>query len=229
MCVRTTLVAATPLTLWLRVLPHDDHPVRNLVAPGTRGRLQAIQLTSASLCLLREMLCANLHSVVSVPTVPHLSPLSSACSCSSTSCRSSSHCVSRLSESLTSVLSENVLRQKTLFRLVLQRVASSRHRGQLSVAVEAVENSTRSDLVLTNALLSCVPWSSRDCSDNSIGSHIFDSAWRLSSQRRISTAQQHQPICTPRHSSSLQSNICNTSCCVSATAAKVFQLGWMHC
>ena len=65
---------------------------------------------------------------------------------------------------------------------------SSRHRGQLSVAVGAVTNSSRSDLVFTEALLSCVPWSSRDCSDNSTGSHIFDSAWRLSAQRRISTA-----------------------------------------
>ena len=65
---------------------------------------------------------------------------------------------------------------------------SSRHRGQLSVAVEAVANSSRSDLVFTKALLFCVPWSSRDCSDNSTGSHIFDSAWRLSSQRRVSTA-----------------------------------------
>ena len=56
-------------------------------------------------------------------TVPHLSPLSSACSCTSTSCRSSSHCVSWLSESSTSVLSANVLRRNTLFRLVPQRVA----------------------------------------------------------------------------------------------------------
>ena len=44
----------------------------------------------------------------------------------------------------------------------------------------------------------------------------------LSSQRRFSTAQQYQPICTPRHSSSLQSNICSTSWCVSATEAKSF-------
>ena len=33
---------------------------------------------------------------------------------------------------------------------------SSKHRGQLSVAVEAVTNSSRSDLVFTKALLSCV-------------------------------------------------------------------------
>ena len=91
--------------------------------PGTRERLQGIQLTSASLCLLREVLCATLHSVVSAHTVLHLSPLSSACSCASTSCRSSSHCVSWLSESSTSVLSANVLRRNTHFRLVLQRVA----------------------------------------------------------------------------------------------------------
>ena len=65
---------------------------------------------------------------------------------------------------------------------------SSRHRDQLSVAVEVVTNSSRSDVVFTKASLSCVPWSSRDCSDNSTGSHIFDSAWRLSSQRCVSTA-----------------------------------------
>ena len=65
---------------------------------------------------------------------------------------------------------------------------SSRHRGELSVAVGAVTNSSLSDLVFTKAALSCVPWSSRDCSDNSTGSHIFDSAWRLSSQRCVSTA-----------------------------------------
>ena len=69
------------------------------------------------------MLCATLHSVVSVQTVPHLSSLSSACICTSTSCRSSSHCVSWLSESSTSLLSANVLRRNTHFRLVLQRVA----------------------------------------------------------------------------------------------------------
>ena len=62
---------------------------------------------------------------------------------------------------------------------------SSRHRGQLSVAVEAVANSSRSDLVFTKALLSCAPWSSRDCSDNSTGSHIFDYTWQVSSQRRF--------------------------------------------
>ena len=44
---------------------------------------------------------------------------------------------------------------------------SSRHRSQLSVAVEVVADSSRSDLVFTSrALLSCVRWSSRDCSDN---------------------------------------------------------------
>ena len=56
-------------------------------------------------------------------TVPHLSPLSSACSCASTSCRSSSHCVSWLSDSSTSVLSANVLRRNTHFHLVLQQFA----------------------------------------------------------------------------------------------------------
>ena len=153
----------------------------------------------------------------------HLSLLSSACNCASTSCRNSSHCVSWLSESSTSVLSANVFRRNTYFHIVLQRVyMSSRHRGQLSVAVEVVTNSSRSDFVFTKVLLSCLPWSSSDCSDNSTGSHIFDSAWRLSSQRCVSTAQQYQPICTPRHSSSLQSNFCNTSCSVLATAAESY-------
>ena len=69
------------------------------------------------------MHCATLQSVVSVQTDLHLSPLSSACSCASTSCRSSSHCVSWLSESSTSMLSANVLRRNTHFHLVLQRVA----------------------------------------------------------------------------------------------------------
>ena len=122
--------------------------------PRTRERLQAIQLTSASLCLLREMPCATLHSVVSVHTDLHLSPLSSACSCASTSCRSSSHCVSWLSESSTSMLSANVL---SLSPHSVTGCISSRHRGQLSVVVEAVTNSSRSDLVFTEALLSCVP------------------------------------------------------------------------
>ena len=204
------LVPATPLILWLRVYSYDDHPV--LDRPRTRERLQAMQLTSVSLCLLRETPGATLHSVVSVPTDLHLSPLSSACSCASTSCRSSSHCVSWLSESSTSVLSTFASSEHSLSPRSATGCMSSRHRGQLSVAVEAVANSSHSDLVFTKALLSCVPWSSRDCSDNWTGSHIFDSAWRLSSQRRISTAQQYQPICTPKHSSSLQSNRCNTSC-----------------
>ena len=39
-----------------------------------------------------------------------------------------------------------------------------------------------------------------------------------SSQQCFSTAWQYQPICTPRHSSSLQSNIFNTSCSVSTTS-----------
>ena len=93
-----------------------------------------------------------------------------------------------LSESSTSVLSANVLRRNTYFHFVLQRVCmSSRHRGQLSVAVEVVTNSSRSDLVFTKASLS-----SGDCSDNSTDSHIFDSAWRLSSQRCVSIA--HTPV-----------------------------------
>ena len=89
--------------------------------------------------------------------VLHLSPWSSACRCASTSCRSSSNCVSWLPESSTPVLSTNVLRRNTHFHLVVQRVVSSRHRGQLSVAVGGVTNSSHSYLVFTKALLSCAP------------------------------------------------------------------------
>ena len=104
-----------------------------------------------------KVLCATLNSVVGVQTVPHLSPLSSACRCASTSCRSSSHCVSWLSESSTSVLSTFASSEHSLSPRSVTRCMSSRHRGQLSVAVEAVANSSRSDLVFTKALLSCVP------------------------------------------------------------------------
>ena len=105
--------------------------------------------------------------------------------CASTSCRSSSHCVSWLSESSTSLLSTVASSERSLSPRSATCCMSSRHHGQLSV----VANCFRYDLVFTKALLSCVPWSSRDCSDNSTGSHIFDTAWRLSSQRRLSTAQ----------------------------------------
>ena len=150
------LVAATPLTLWLRVLSYDDHPVLNLVAQEHEKDSKLSSSLPHRCACCAKVLCATLHSVV-VHDKSLIFP--SACSCASTSCRSSSHCVS---------------------------------------------------------------WLSRDCSGISTGSHIFDSAWRLSSQRCISTAQQYQPICTPRRSSSLQSNICNTSCSVLATAAKSF-------
>ena len=172
------LVAAAPLTLWLRVLSLDDHPVLDLVAQEH----EKDSMLSSSL----PHRCTRLSPC---RLSPHLSPLSPACSCASTSCRSSSHCVSWLSESSTSVLSANVLRRNTHFRLVLPRVAC--HQDivvSFSVAVKVVANPSRSDLVFTKASLSCVPWSSRDCSDNSTGSHTFDSAWQLSSQRRISTA-----------------------------------------
>ena len=176
------------------LLSHDDHPVLDVVAQehGKDSKL------SSSL----PHRCIRLSACI----LSFVFPLSSACSCASTSCRSSSHCVSWLSESSTSVLSANVLRRNTYFHLVLQRVCmSSRHRGQLSLAVEVVTNSSRSGLVFTKALLSCVPWSSRDCSDNSTGSHIFDSAWRLSSQRCVSTAQQYSRSAHPGtlHHSSL--------------------------
>ena len=120
---------------------------------------------------------------------PSSFPLSSACSCASTSCRSSSHCVSWLSESSTSLLSTFASSERSLSPRSATCCMSSRHRGQLSVVVEAVANCFRYDVVFTKAFLSCVPWSSRDCSDNSTGSHIFDTAWRLSSQRRLSTAR----------------------------------------
>ena len=100
------LVAATPLTLWLRVLSHDDHPVLNLVAQEhEKDSSCPAHFRIAVPVVARKCFCAMLHSVVSVQTVPHLSPLSSACSCASRNCRSSSHCASSLSESSTSVLS----------------------------------------------------------------------------------------------------------------------------
>ena len=161
--------------------------------PGTRERLQAIQLTSASLCLLRESaLCKAAFGC----------QRGSACSCASTSCRSSTHCVSWLSESSTSVLSTFVSSEHSLSPRSVTRCMSSRHRGQLSVAVEAVANSSRSDLVFTKALLSFVPWSSRDCSGISTGSHIFHSAWRLSSQRRVDCIAVPEPRLAARFSSS---------------------------
>ena len=109
------------------------------------------------------------------------------------------------SEFSTSVLSTNVIRRNTHFRLILPRVArpvptwfSPKPCCPVSPGPQETARTTR--LVLT----------------------IFDSAWQLSSQRRFSTEQQYQPICTSRHPSSLQSNTCDTSCCVSATAAKSF-------
>ena len=66
----------------------------------------------------------------------------------------------------------------------------SRHRGQFSVTVEVVTNSSRSDLVFTKALLPCPLVLKRLLGQ----SHIFDSVWRLSSQRCVSTAQQYQFI-----------------------------------
>ena len=113
------LVAATPLILWLRVLSNDDHPVLNLVAQEHEkdSRLSSSLPHRCACCA--KMLCAKPRAVVSAHTVPHLYPLSSACSCASTSCRSSSHCVSWLSEFSTSLLSANVLRRNTHFRLVL--------------------------------------------------------------------------------------------------------------
>ena len=161
---------------------------------------------------------ASFHSVVSVHTVLHLSPLSSACSCASTSCRSSSHCVTpRLSESSTSVLSANVLRRNTHFHLVLQRVACHQ------------------DTVVSFLLLSMlwrtppVPtWSSpKPHCPVSPGPNETARTTRLVLTSSIprgdyprSVSKEYQPIRTPKHSSSLQSNTCDTSCSVSDTEAK---------
>ena len=99
----------------------------------------------------------------------------------------------------------------------------SRHRGQLSVAVEAVVNSSRSDLVFTNALLSCVPWSSRDCSEQlDWFSHL---RFRVANCPRSDVYRLHSSTSQSAHpgiSSSLQSNTCDTSCCILATEAKSF-------
>ena len=73
--------------------------------PRTQERLQATQLTSASLCLLRESALRNAAFGCQRADCPSPFHLSSACSCASTSCRSSSHCVPWLSESSTSLLS----------------------------------------------------------------------------------------------------------------------------
>ena len=163
------LVAATPLILWLRVLSYDDHPVLNLVAQEHEKDSKLSSSLPHRCACCAKVLCATLHSVVSAHTVPHLSSLAS------TSCRSSSHCVSWLSESSTSVLSTFASSEHSLSSRSVTCCMSSRHRGQLSVAVTAADSS-RSDSVFTKALLSCVPWSSRDCLGISTGSHIFDSA-----------------------------------------------------
>ena len=125
MCVWVVqlLVAATPLIPWLRVHSYDDHLVLNLVAQEHEKDSKLSSSLPHRCACCAKVPCEILHSVVSVQTVPHLFPLSSACSCASTSCRSSSHCVSWPSESSTPVLSANVLRQNTHFRLVLPRVA----------------------------------------------------------------------------------------------------------
>ena len=156
------LVAATPLILWLRVLSYDDHLAQNLVAQEhEKDSMLSSPLPHRCACCVK-VLCATLHSVVSVQTVPHLSPLSSACSCASTSCRSSSHCVSWLSESSTPVLSTFASSEDSLSPRSVTCCMSTRQRGQLSVAVEAVANSSRSGpqetsrttrLVLTSSIL----------------------------------------------------------------------------
>ena len=90
------LVAAAPLTIWLFVLSLDDHPVLDLVAQE-HGKDSKLSSSFPHRCIRLSACILSLH----------LSPLSSACSCASTSCRSSWHCVSWLSESSTSVLSAN--------------------------------------------------------------------------------------------------------------------------
>ena len=176
---------AVDLSVVVVVSGHPQPSWRTRHRPGTRERLQAIQLTSASL-----------HSIVSAHTVPHLSPLTSACSCASTSCRSSSHCVSWLSESSTSVLSTFASSEHSLAPLSATRCMSSRHRGQLSVAVETAQTTRL-------ALTSSIPR----------GNCLRSDEYRLHGTSRSAR---------PKHSSSLQSNTCDTSCCISATAAKSF-------
>ena len=148
---------STPLILWLRVLSYDDHLVLNLVAQEREKDSKLSSSLPHRCACCAKVLCATLHSVVGVQTVPHLAPLSSAYSCASTSCRSSSHCVSWLSQSSTSVLSTFASSEHSRSPRSVTRCMSSRHRGQLSVAVEAVANSSLSDFVFAKALLSCVP------------------------------------------------------------------------
>ena len=173
------------LSVVVVVSGHPQPSWRTKHRPGTRERLQAIQLTSASL-----------HSVVSVRAVPHLSPLSSACSFASRSCRSSLQCLSWLSESSTSVLSTFASSEHSLSPRSATRCMSSRHRGQLSVGVETAQTTRL-------ALTSSIPRGNCPRSD----------VYRLHSTSRSAR---------PKHSSSLQSNTCDTSCCISATAAKSF-------
>ena len=186
---------------------------------GVLRWLQSVWVIQTSCCSTRKTSSCPAHFRIAVPVArnalhnsvfgcqradcPSSFTLSSACSCAPTSCRSSSHCVSLLSESSNcGVKRKRASSEHSLSPRSATRCMSSRHRGQLSVAVEAVANSSRSDLVFTKALLSCVSWSSSDRSDNSTGSHIFDSAWRLSSQRPIyrlhsSTSRSARP--GPRH------------------------------
>ena len=94
---------------------------------------------------------------------------------------------------------------------------SSRHRGQPSDTV-TVADSSRSDSVFTKTLLSilCLLVFKRLLGHLDWFSHLrFRVAMFLA-------ATYIDPICTPRHSSSLQLNICNTSWSVLATAAKSF-------
>ena len=63
------VVAATPLTLWLRVLSYDDHPVLNLVAQKhEKDSKLSSSLPHRCVCCAK-VLCAMLHSVVNV-TLP---------------------------------------------------------------------------------------------------------------------------------------------------------------
>ena len=60
------LVAATTLILWLRVLSYDDHPVLNLVAQEhEKDSKLSSSLPHRCVCCAK-VLCATLHSVVSV-------------------------------------------------------------------------------------------------------------------------------------------------------------------
>ena len=186
------LVADTPLTLWLRVLSYDDHPVLNLVAQEHEkdSKLPAhfrITLPVARKCFAQR--CIRLEC-------PSSSPLSSVCSCASTSCR--------LCFLAVRVHNFGVKHVCFVGTLTFASFCNALHVIKTSWSAFSCCRSCgeilpfRLGLHQSLAVLCSLVFKrlleQLDCS------HIFDSAWRLSSQRRISTAQQYQPICTSRRS-----------------------------